>query len=188
MIRHVQYFEKPGKDNTDACIALTREMVEKEDFEHVVLASTTGDSAQRMVHALEGFDVNVVAVTHSAGFKEINIQEFDPKLRTSLESQGVRILTATILTHSLETALSAKFQGVFPTQVIAHALRRWGEGSNVCCEIVMEAVDAGLIPEAEQVIALGGTGRGIDTVCVVRSAASKRFLDLFVSEVRAKPA
>jgi hypothetical protein len=57
----------------------------------------------------------------------------------------------------------------------------------VCCEIVMEAVDAGLIPEEEEVVAVGGTARGWDTVAVIRAAASKRFLKLAVLEIWAKP-
>ena len=74
-----------------------------------------------------------------------------------------------------------------PGPLIAETLRRLGQGVKVCCEIVMEAVDAGKIPEGEQVVAVAGTGRGADTVCLIRSAASKRFLDLFVSQVLAKP-
>jgi len=52
---------------------------------------------------------------------------------------------------------------------------------------VMMAADAGLIPEAEEVIAVAGTARGADTVCIIKSAASKRFLDLKVLEILAKP-
>jgi hypothetical protein len=51
----------------------------------------------------------------------------------------------------------------------------------------MEACDAGLIPEGEEVLALAGTGRGADTVALLRSAASKRFHELKVLEILAKP-
>jgi len=37
------------------------------------------------------------------------------------------------------------------------------------------------------VIAVAGTGYGADTVMVIKSAASKRFLDLKVLEILAKP-
>jgi len=52
---------------------------------------------------------------------------------------------------------------------------------------VMEACDAGLIPEGEEVVAAAGTGWGADTVALIRSAASKRFLDLHVLEIACKP-
>jgi len=71
--------------------------------------------------------------------------------------------------------------------LIAHALRRFGAGAKVACEIVMEACDGGLVPEGEEVLAMGGTARSADTVLVVRSAASKRFLDMKVLEIFAKP-
>ena len=51
----------------------------------------------------------------------------------------------------------------------------------------MLAADAGLIPEEEEVLAVAGTGWGSDTVTVIRSAVSKRFLNLKVLEILAKP-
>ena len=51
----------------------------------------------------------------------------------------------------------------------------------------MMAADAGLIPEGEEIVAVAGTGKGADTVLLVRSAVSKRFFDLKVLEVLAKP-
>ncbi|MBC8413300.1 hypothetical protein H8E50_06490 [bacterium] len=51
----------------------------------------------------------------------------------------------------------------------------------------MIAADAGLIPEGEEIITIAGTGYGADTVAVLRAAPSKRFLDLKVMEVIAKP-
>ena len=51
----------------------------------------------------------------------------------------------------------------------------------------MEACDAGLVAENREVIAIAGTGRGADTACIVKSAASKRFLNMKVLEYLAKP-
>ena len=187
MIRQVEFFEEPGKANTGACLQIVKEMVKKESYTNVVVASTSGDTALAFHEALKGLDANLVIVTHSAGFKQPNQIEFNENIREQLNKEDTKVLTTTILTHSLETSLASKFQGVLPTHIIAHSLRRWGEGSKVCCEIVMEAADAGLIPEEECVIAVAGTGHGADTVCVIKSATSKRFLELFVSEVRAKP-
>ena len=92
-----------------------------------------------------------------------------------------------MITHSLETALAGKFGGVYPTLLVAQSLRRFGEGAKVCCEMVMMAADAGYIPEGEEILTVAGTGRGADTVTIIKSAASKRFLDLKVLEILAKP-
>ena len=53
--------------------------------------------------------------------------------------------------------------------------------------MIMMAADAGLVPEGEDIVTVAGTGRGADTVSVIRAAASKRFLDLKVLEILAKP-
>ena len=67
--------------------------------------------------------------------------------------------------------MAQAFGGTYPTMIVANSLRRLGQGMKVCCEIVMEACDAGLVPENEEVIAVAGTGRGADTVCIIRSKA-----------------
>jgi len=185
--RKVRYFEKPGRDNTGACVETVIEAVKGRGYKHLVLATTTGDTGIAFGEALKGMGVNIVAVTHSSGFKEPNARELADETRERILSLGVKIFTGPMLTHSLETGLASKFTGIYPTMIIGQSLKRFGEGSKVCCEIVMMAVDAGLVPEGEEVLAVAGTARGADTVLLIKSAASKRFLDLRVLEVLAKP-
>jgi hypothetical protein len=156
-------------------------------FRHLVVASTTGDSGVQAARRLEAKDVNLVVVAHSVGFKGPNLDEFLPEHYQEITRLGGKVLKATILTHSLEAGLADQFKGSAPTLLIANTLRRLGQGLKVCCEIVMEAVDAGLVPEEEEVVAIGGTARGWDTVAILKSAASKRFLKLSVLEIWAKP-
>jgi hypothetical protein len=184
--REVWYFRGVGPQNTPACLDLMDKAV-KEGFRHLVVASTTGDSGVRAARRLQGKDVNLVVVAHSVGFKGPNLDEFLTEHYQEITSLGGKVLKATILTHSLETGLADQFKGSAPTLLIANSLRRLGQGLKVCCEIVMEAVDAGLIPEGEEVAAIGGTARGWDTVAIVKSAASKRFLQLSVLEIWGKP-
>jgi hypothetical protein len=185
--RETWYFDKVGTENTPACLELLEKAVGM-GFRHIVVASTTGDSAVQAVRRLaQAPEVNLVVVGHSVGFKGPNIDEFLPEHYQEITCQGGKVLKATILTHSLDTAVADLFKGSAPTLLIANTLRRLGQGLKVCCEIVMEAVDAGLIPEGEEVVAIGGTARGWDTVAIVRSAASKRFLQLSVLEIWAKP-
>lgn len=182
----IVYFDRPGEQNTDACISLVRESLER-GIRHVVVATTSGETGLRMSRALQGTSANLVAVSHSAGFKGPNTQELDPEKAREIEKAGGRLHTGTILTHSLEVALTQTHGGIYPGMLIAQTLRRFGQGSKVACEIVMEACDAGLVPEGEEVLGVGGTVRGADTVLLLRSAASKRFLELQVLEILAKP-
>jgi len=187
MQRTVDYFEKPGPRNTGRCLEIMRRAALDEGIRHVVVATTGGDMGAAAAEALANTGVNVVAVTHSAGFKAPNDVELSDENRDRILRAGGKIYTGTILTHSLETSLATQFQGVYPTTLIALTLRRLGQGIKVVCEIAMEACDAGLMPEGEEVLAVAGTGRGADTVCILRSAASKRFHELKVLEILAKP-
>jgi hypothetical protein len=184
--REVWYFKEVGPKNTQACLELLDKAV-AEGFGHLVVASTTGDSGVQTARRLTGKNLNLVVVGHSVGFKGPNLDEFLPEHREEITRLGGKVLRATILTHSLDTSLADQFKGSAPTLLIANTLRRLGQGLKVCCEIVMEAVDAGLIPEEAEVVAAAGTGRGWDTVAVLKSAASKRFLKLSVLEIWAKP-
>lgn len=156
------------------------------DFDHLVVASTTGDTGLKFAERLTE-DINLVVVTHSAGWKEPNYTEIPEERREKIEKAGAEVFTGTILTTSLERSLADKYGGTYPTHIIADTLRSLGQGVKVAAEIVMEAVDAGLVPEGEEVLAVAGTGRGADTVCIIQSKASRRFLDLKIKEILAKP-
>ena len=187
MEKKVIYFEKTGSENTNACLEVVRNALRENKYKHVVVASTGGDTGLLFSEELENSGINLVIVTHSAGFKEPNTVEVSEDIRKKIEQNGAKVFTGSMLTHSLETSLASKFGGSYPTLIIANSLRRFGEGAKVCCEIVMMATDAGLIPEGEEVLAVAGTARGADTVMVIKSAVSKRFLDLRVLEILAKP-
>ena len=144
--RETWYFDKVGTENTPACLELMEKAVGM-GFRHIVVASTTGDSGVQAVRRLaQAPDVNLVVVGHSVGFKGPNIDEFLPEHYQEITCQGGKVLKATILTHSLDTAVADLFKGSAPTLLIANTLRRLGQGLKVCCEIVMEAVDAGPRP------------------------------------------
>jgi hypothetical protein len=187
MQKTVTYFEKTGPDNTSHCLEIVKKAINECDYKHVVVATTTGSTGQLFAEGLKGKNVNLVVITHSYGFKEPNSIELTREAREKIQAAGAIIYTGTMITHSLETALTKKFSGVYPTLLVAQSLRRFGEGAKVCCEIAMMAVDSGLIPEGEETITVAGTARGADTVAIIRAAASKRFFDLKVLEILAKP-
>lgn len=181
------YFPGPGPDNTAECLDIVKNAMKDFNYRHAVVASTTGRTGELFANALKDEHINLVIVTHSHGYKEPNTSELTAEIKEKILAAGAKIYTGTMITHSLETALAKKFSGVYPTLLVAQSLRRFGEGAKVCCEIVMMAADAGLIPEGEDVISVAGTASGADTVTIIRAAVSKRFLDLKVLEILAKP-
>jgi len=180
-------FEKPGEHNTSYCIEVVQDYVKEYGSTYVVVASTTGRTASAFSSALKGSQANLVIVTHSVGFMEPGKDEFDKKTRENLINQGIPIYTGTILSHSLEKSLMDDFKGVYPGYIIANTMRRFGEGTKVAVEIVMEACDGGLVPEDAEVLAVAGTGYGADTVLLIKAKPSKRFLKLDVLEILARP-
>ncbi len=187
MKRTVEYFEKPGAQNTQACMDILYKLVHGEGYEDAVVASTSGNTGVMAARTLQAEDANLVVVAHSVGFLAPNQDQFSDDAHQEITRLGGRIYKGTILTHSIETALAKEFSGDYPTTLVANTLRRLGQGMKVCCEIVMEAADAGLIAEGKEVLAVAGTAKGADTVVIIKSAASKRFLDLYVSQIVAKP-
>jgi hypothetical protein len=184
--REILYFKKVGPVNTEACLELL-EKAKNEGFKHFVVASTTGATGAQAASRLCGSDLNLVVVGHSVGFRGPNVDEFLPEHEREIIDCGGKVYKGTILTHSLDTSIADMFKGSAPTLLIANTLRRLGHGIKVCCEIVMEAADAGLIPEGEEVVAAAGSAQGWDAVAILRSAASKRFLSLVILEIWAKP-
>ncbi len=187
MERKVTYFEKPGKINTQACLSIVKVAVKEYGYRHLVVATTGGDTGLLFSETFRDSGVNLVVVTHSYGFRDPNTIEISDEMKEKIRQYGANIYTGTMITHTVETAFASKFSGLYPTTIIAQTLRRFGEGPKVCCEIAMMAADAGLIPEGKEIITVAGTGRGADTVMVIKSATSKRFLDLRVLEILAKP-
>jgi len=186
MQRNVTYFESKGKENTEACLEICRKLA-GEGYKDFVVATTTGSTGLLFAQAFKDAGVNLAVVTHSAGFKEPGKLEISPEAVEKIKSLGAKVYTGTILTHSIETSLMSRHQGIYPGYIITQTLRLFCQGVKVGVEIVMEACDGGLIEEGKEVVAIGGTGRGADTVLIIRSAASKRFLDLAILEIVAKP-
>jgi uncharacterized protein len=186
MIRQVEYYEKPGKQNTPRCLEIVSGLVD-EGFSNLVVATTAGETALLFAKALKDKAVNMVAVTHNVGYAGQNVDECPAEARQELTRRGVKIFTGTILSRGIEASFMQKHQGVYLGYVVAQTLRLLGQGIKVCVEIVVEACDAGMVPEGEDIIAVAGTGKGADTVAIVQARPSDRFLDVRVRQILAKP-
>jgi len=179
------YFDKPGKENTETVLKLVKNYAETKGIRDIVVASTTGETGVKASKILKGF--NVVVVTHHFGFRQPGVHELLEENRKKILENGAKIFTATHALSGVERAIRKEFETIMPLELIAHTLRLFGEGTKVCVEIVIMAVDAGLIPEGMEGIAMAGTGHGTDTALVIKSASASRFFDLEVREVIAKP-
>ena len=178
------YFPSAGKSNTAQTIACARQTAAERGIRHIVVASNTGDTARQ----LAGTGAAVICVTHAQGFVEPGQNEMSDNTRQDLSGVGIRVLTGTHVLSGVERGISNRLGGAYPAEIMAHTLRMFGQGTKVAVEIAVMALDAGLIPHGEPVLSVGGTGRGADTVLLLRPAHADHILDTRVLEVICKPA
>ena len=185
--KKIRYFLRPGPQNTEATLEAARERAEELGIKDIVVASTYGDTAFKVLEAFKGMDVNIVVVTISAAFREEG-WVMNPEVRRKLEEMGAKVLTCThALGDDVEDSFSGKYGGISLKRVVADTLRRFSQGMKVAVEVTLMAADAGLIGVDRDVIAIAGTDRGADTAIVVRPSYTRKFLDLKIKEIIAKP-
>jgi len=188
--KRIYYFEKPGAGNTPDAARFAIERAKDLGIKTLVVASTSGKTASVFFDAMIGSGINLVIVTHVIGFTKPGEWEFSQEIADRLQKQGVQIVISTHALSGLERALSRspKVGGGSRTEAIAEALRRVvAVGLKVAVECVLMAADAGAIDIHNEVMAVGGTASGADTVCVIRPAHTANFFDLQVREIVAMP-
>ncbi|AFV10650.1 hypothetical protein Tph_c04030 [Thermacetogenium phaeum DSM 12270] len=177
------YWKNKGAANTAATAEAAVKRAQELGIRHVVVASCSGSTVE---HFLDK-GLEVVCVTHHVGFTSPGEDEMPPAVREKLAAKGVRILTTTHLLAGVDRALRNKFGGVYPAEIIAQTLRMFGQGVKVCVEVAGMALDAGLIPYGQEVIAVGGSGTGADTAVVIVPAHSNNIFDTKIKEIICKP-
>ena len=126
-------------------------------------------------------------MTHSTGFNIPNTQELTEENRRKIVANGGIILTTTHLFRGVSGAMLKKFNMHEIGVIIANTLRLMGQGMKVVIEISVMAADAGLVRTDEDIIAIGGSGRGADYAVVLKPVYSNDFFDLKIKEILCKP-
>ena len=190
MERKTVYFEKPGgEENTTKTLALAKDRANELGIKTVVVASTVGDTAVKAMDVFQGF--KVIIVTHVTGMRGPDTQEFTGENRKIVEKKGGIIVTAAHAFGAIHRSLGATGGPPVPTSaigdIIAMTLRTFGQGMKVVCEIAAMAADAGAVRTDEEIVSIGGTGRGADTAIVLQPSNTHRFFNLRVKEIICKP-
>lgn len=179
----VKFFTKPGLENTGSTVALAMEAAKEQGINTFVVASNSGHTAELLL----GHGWQIVCVTHQAGYAEPGKDEMEAEMRTFLTSQGVKVLTTTHLMAGIDRALRLQAGGLYPAEIVAHTLRMLGQGVKVGVECSVMALDAGLIPYGQKIMAIGGTGRGADTAMILTPQHSQNFFGTKIHEIICKP-
>ena len=186
----VTYFEKGGSHNTDKTLEIAKKYADQFGIKDIIMASTTGTTAEKSVEIFDPTIYNLVVVTHSYYFMGPDKrQEFPEDKIAALKSKGIKFLIGTHAFAGTERSFRIALKQWGPVELMAKYFRTiFSQGTKVCMEIAIMAVDAGLIEDiGRDIICIGGTGRGADTVCLIKPAPTSLFDRLRVKAILAKP-
>ncbi len=185
LIVETTYFEQPGPKNTMRTLEIAERRADELGIETILVASTRGWTGAQAAELFRGR--NLVVVSHSTGFTELNKQELTEENRSAIEAAGATILTSQHAFGGVNRAVRKHLGTYLTDEIIAYTLRAFGEGTKVCIEISLMAADAGLVVAGKPCVAIAGTGRGADTAITLIPANAQQFFDVRVMEILAKP-
>jgi hypothetical protein len=185
----ISYFKHPGAENTDEIMGIVADRMKRGDIKNVVVASTTGDTARKLISRLKGTGADVAVVTSQCGSEKEGESEMSKDVEEELIESGAKVVRASHVLSGVERSINRKVGGASRVETVAEALRAlFGQGMKVCVEVTIMAADNGAIPCGEvEVIAVAGSGSGADTACVVRPAHANGFFNFQVREILAMP-
>jgi hypothetical protein len=183
----ILYCESTGSGSTDLVLSAAKKRVKDLKIKDVVVASTHGGTAIKAKKVFADPSLNLIAVGIAEGYRE-NGWCFTEAEKKRLENEGIKFLVAShALGDGVASSFTEKSGGKSIEEVVRDTLYRFGQGMKVCVEIVLMAADAGLIPMDREVMAIAGTAEGADTCIVVKPAYPRKFYELEVREIVAKP-
>jgi hypothetical protein len=179
----ILYFERAGKRNTNATLEISRQRAKALGIKQIVVASTHGYTAKCARETFDGLEVDIIAVSICAGFEEKG-WSMTAKERAELEALQIRVLTCI---HALGDDVNEALGAVTPNKVVRETLYRFCQGMKVTVECALMATDAGLVDVSQEIISIAGTGEGADTAIVLKPACTRKFAELEIREILAKP-
>lgn len=186
----VTYFEKTGPENTNRALEIAKKYADQLNIKDIVLASTTGTVAEKAVEIFNLEDYNVVIITHAYYFVSSKVrQEFPEDKIEILKKKGLKFHCGTHAMSGIERGVRLKKEAWIFVDLLAKMLGfHFSQGIKVCIEIASTVCDSGLIPDLDRdIICVAGTGRGADTVCLIKPAPTSEFKNLRVKAILAKP-
>lgn len=183
--KKIVYFNSIGKQNTNYTLKYAKNRFNELGLKKLVIASSFGNTG---VKALEYFKGEEIVVVNSMyGYREPGKESLYPVNKKKLQNSGAKLVYNTHIFAGIDCSISSKFGGITSTQLIGQAFKMLGEGFKVCAEIAIMAADCGAVPIDEEVITIGGTGRGCDTAIVLIPAHSNDFFQLQFKEIVCMP-
>lgn len=190
METRINYFDSPGKQNSEKVVDLAVKRAKDRKIDRIVVASGTGRTGVLVAEKARKRGIQTVVVTGAYGFSGKGEWDMKKSNEEKLRRMGVPIVSATHALSGVERSITKKLGGASRVEAVAEALRSlFGQGLKVCVEISIMAADAGKAPcdSDAEIIAIAGTDEGADTAVIIRPSNANAFFDLQVREIIAMP-
>jgi len=168
--RQVYYFDQPGEGNTQLVIEAVSQRLKAGGIKKVIVASTSGETAARFARSLKG-KFELICVSEAPFRREWGegwpcLKE---EFRQELEELKVPIIDKAPYVFHNSVLDSARWSDAFPERLVKETLYCFGQGMKVAVEVALMAVSCGYVIPFEDVIGVGGSGKGADTAIVLRA-------------------
>ncbi len=191
MKRTIRFFPHYGPENSAEVIDAILERLLEHDVNMVVVASSTGEMALKICQALSenAVQAQVVAVCDPpwAIGKVPKAGRISPDNKAKLVAAGAVVVdTMPYASRAYSTGASNNvYEGLDLLVVVFDAFRIvGGNGLKVAIEVALMATNAGVVPAGRDVITVAGTGNGLDTAIVLKTAYS---IDIFSGDPSERP-
>jgi hypothetical protein len=191
MKRTIRSFAHYGPENTGEVIDAILERLQEKDINTIVAGSSTGETAIKIAQRVQEAQppVRVIAVCDPpwAIGKVPKAGRISPDNKARLTALGADVVdTVPYASRAYSTGSSNNVYEALDLLVVAFDAFRMvgGNGLKVAIEVALMATNGGAIPPGQEVIAVAGTGNGLDTAIVMKTAYS---IDIFSSDPTDRP-
>jgi hypothetical protein len=193
-------FEKGGEEHTEETLKIALKGAKERKIDTVLISTSTGGTGLKAVEVFKGSNIKLVFVRHQTGYPVKGKQMMPTEVKAKLEKVGKIVTCTDVLTGGVEVGvgrqrpekeqpLEAGLPFIVPpvNVVVANTLRLFSQGTKVCAEIAMMAVDCDAVDIDKSIVCVAGSHAGADTALVITPAASNRIRDLKLHEILVKP-
>ncbi len=161
MVIEITYFEIEGKENIDKTLQLVKRTAEELGIKKIVVASTSGFTAEKAAEALSDLGVSLTIVgTERSRFSSDILKKLEGK--------------------RYEVCFSREISADYP-DAASPAFRRFSQGVKVAVQIAIIAAEKKLVSPEEDIISIGKW----DTALIIKP--SDKFAELKVRELICMP-
>ena len=143
------------------------EAAKRKNIPILVVASTTGNTASKLLDLVKSEKLKVIVVTHDEG-RSLGERRFNEDIRLRFLANNITVYTHNppwFLLQKIMSKLLAKL-GLLPWQRHLQEVKaKYGTGIKVC-HIILQMLKEGRVLTNERVVAIAGTKSGADSAAI----------------------